>query len=106
MDGGALAAELAAESAAVPSTDAAREAYSAVLRPYHSWLLRRTFDMIAPQIPSFDEVVQILGDGLGDADRELQIVHDMRAFVREGKPLLLALQRIFGRLQLEDLRRV
>ncbi|KAL3916678.1 MAG: hypothetical protein SGPRY_006716 [Prymnesium sp.] len=59
------------------TTKAIKRAYSKVIRPYHSWLLRKTFNMCASQAPEYAHIVDLLGSGLGDADRETQILHDM-----------------------------
>jgi len=102
---GDLAAELLRNEGNL-TAEAIKRAYNAVIRPYNSWLLRKTFDLCASQAPGFSEVVQLLGSGLGEADRELQIVTDMQIFCREGFPVVDAVQGIIAELELEDLRRV
>jgi len=102
---GAFAAELLREQNHITS-GAIKAAYDAVIRPFHSWLLRKTFDMCASQVPSFSDVVDLLGSGLGDADREVQILADMALFCREGSPVVAAIEALYSDLQLEDLRRV
>jgi len=103
---GELAAELAGDFPHSLTADCIRNAYNAVIRPYHTWLLRKTFDLVASQVPSFPEVVNLLGAGLGEADRDEQILFDMGFYYREGMPLVGGIMKLFKELQLEDLRRV
>jgi len=103
---GEFAAELARELPQSLSADAIRHAYNMVIRPYHSWLLRKTFDMIASQVPDFQTCCNLLGAGLGEADRDEQILSDMGFFYREGQPICADITALFAELQLEDLRRV
>ena len=49
---------------------AVKGAYDKVIRPYHSWLLRKTFDIVSTQIPTVEEAFAMMGPGLGDAERE------------------------------------
>ena len=102
---GDLAAELLRNQGNITS-DAISTAYNNVIRPYHSWLLRKTFDMCASQVPCFSDVVDLLGSGLGDADREVQIMMDMGLFCKEGFPIVQIIERLFEQLMLQDLRKV
>ncbi|KAL1522880.1 hypothetical protein AB1Y20_017845 [Prymnesium parvum] len=85
---------------------AIKSAYNQVIRPYHSWLLRGTFDMMASQVPHFSDIVDVLGSGLGEVDREVRILHDMQHFCDEGFPIVKIIMHTFERFLLEDLRKV
>ena len=50
--------------------DSVRDGYAKTIRPYHSWLLRKTFDLVSSQLPTSEEMVVLMGPGLGDAERE------------------------------------
>ena len=89
-----------------PVADAVRDGYAKTLRPFHSWLLRKTFDLVSSQLPSFDDAMVMFGSGLGDAEREGKVCADIRLYVEEGRPVAAALDKIFAELKLEDLRQV
>lgn len=58
------------------------------------------------QVPDFQTCCNLLGAGLGEADRDEQILSDMGFFYREGQPICADITALFAELQLEDLRRV
>ena len=89
-----------------PIADAVRDGYGKTLRPFHSWLLRKTFDLVSSQLPSFDDAMVMFGTGLGDAEREGKVCADIRLYVEEGRSVAAALDEIFRELKLEDLRQV
>jgi len=93
-------------SMADPTADAVRGAYNEVLRPFHSWLLRKTVDIVTTQVPHLDEAIAMLSPGLGDAERELKCFAEIRMYVAEGWPVINTLDAIFAELKLEDLRQV
>jgi len=86
--------------------DAIRDGYAKTVRPFHSWLLRKTFDLVSTQMPSLDEAMVMMGPGLGEADRVETFFADVRMYVNEGRPVAAALDALFAELKLEDLRQV
>ena len=89
-----------------PVAEAVRDGYGKTVRPFHSWLLRKTFDLVSTQLPSLNDTLLIMGPGLGDAEREGKVWADIRMYVEEGRPVAAALDAIFVELKLEDLRQV
>lgn len=88
------------------TTKALQTAYDMTLRPFHSWLLRKTVDFITSQVPTLQEAVAVVGAGLGEAERESKVFQEMALYVQEGKPVLKILDEIYADTQLEDLRQV
>ena len=85
---------------------AVRTAYDLVVRPFHSWLLRKTFDLVTTQIPSLDEAVLLMGQGLGEAERVGKVYEEIRMYLVEGWKVANTLDAIYDDLKLEDLRQV
>lgn len=83
-----------------------RGAYDSVIRPYHSWLLRKTVDIVMTQLPSVEEAVGMFGPGLGDAERENKVFDEIQLYLLEGQPVVELLERIFADLGLEDFHTV
>ena len=99
---------LADESATSPPGvgQAMMAAYSEVLKPYHKWPMRATFDFVAKQAPSYAELIGCLSaPGAQVATREASVLAAMRAYVTEaGYPLIVLLEELFVDLRLEDVR--
>lgn len=89
-----------------PTAAAVQGAYDAVIRPYHSWLLRKTFDIVSTQVPNVAEAISMLGPGLGDAEREGKVFEELRFYVAQGRPVIALLEQMYAELRLEDLRQV
>ena len=89
-----------------PTVGCVTRAYDRVMRPFHSWLLRKTFDIVSTQIPTLPDVVACLGPGLGEHDSESKVFTEIGLFLEEGRPVARALDALFTELQLEDLRQV
>jgi len=89
-----------------PTAEAVRGAYDTVIRPYHSWLLRKTFDIVSTQVPNITEAIGMLGPGLGDAERERKVFDEIRFYISQGLPLVELLENMYAELRLEDLRQV
>ena len=89
-----------------PVVEAARDGYAKSVRPFHSWLMRKTVDFVISQLPSLEEAVVMMAPGLGDAEREDKVFSDMRRYVDEGRPVAAALDALFADLNLEDVRQV
>ena len=89
-----------------PVGEAVRDGYGKTVRPFHSWLLRKTFDLVTTQLPSLNDTLLIFGPGLGDAEREGKVWADIKMYVDEGRPVAAALDAIFVELKLDDLRQV
>ena len=84
------------------------------------------------QVPSLHEAIALVGAGLGEAERESKVFHEMQLYVKEGRcvgtlaarptpraspracggarqthrPVVEMLDELFADLQLEDLRQV
>jgi hypothetical protein len=89
-----------------PTAGCVQAAYDAVIRPFHSWLLRKTFDIVATQFPTMPEVIGMVGPGLGEAERERKVFEEMAIYLEHGRPVVALLEQLMGELKLEDLRLV
>ena len=89
-----------------PAAGCVKGAYDAVIRPFHSWLLRKTFDIVSTQSPTMPEVIEMVGPGLGDAEREGKVFDEMEFYLSVGRPVVELLEDLMAELQLEDLRQV
>ena len=89
-----------------PTAGCVQAAYDAVIRPFHSWLLRKTFDIVATQFPTMPEVIGMVGPGLGEAERERKVFEEMALYLEHGRPVVALLEQLMGELKLEDLRLV
>lgn len=89
-----------------PTSGCVKAAYDAVIRPFHSWLLRKTFDIVSSQFPTMPEVIGMVGPGLGDAEREGKVFDEMAFYLQHGQPVVELLERLMSELKLEDLRQV
>lgn len=90
----------------VDTAEALRGAYQEVLQPYHSWLLRQTFNLVTSQAPCYADFAISMGPGLGDAERDQVLAAETLVYMRAVEPLVRALTATFAKLQLEDQRRV
>ena len=79
---------------------------SQVLRPYHGWLLRKTFDLMGSRAPSREKVYRNLAPGVAEHERDALVTAEIRAFVTAAQPMVHILHDLFVRRQLEDLRKV
>ena len=79
-----------------PIADAVRDGYGKTLRPFHSWLLRKTFDLVSSQLPSFDDAMVMFGTGLGDAEREGSVDEPDREFGLRWRRRRGRRRRVFG----------
>ena len=77
-----------------------------VLQPYHSWLLRQTFNLVTSQAPCYADFALSMGPGLGDAERDQVLAAEVLVYMRAAEPILRALRATFAKLELEDQRKV
>ena len=70
------------------------------------WLLRKTFDLVSSQVPGLNEAIMLMGAGLGEAEREEKVFAEIKLYVREGRPVVEQLDRLYAELRLNDLRKV
>jgi len=89
--------------------DAAYEAYSKHLSPFHGWALRKVFPASLSQMPDRQAFIAKFGgvslEELNDEyDRE--IVKKLKSLVAAWDPLLSTWEKDFARLDLEDMRKV
>lgn len=89
-----------------PVVDCVCEAYDQVMRPFHAWILRKTFDLVSTQIPTLPQMVACLGPGLGENDVEGKVFRELTLFLEEARPVAQALDELYAELKLEDLRQV
>jgi len=88
-------------------TKAMRLAYGEVLKPYHSWLLRTTFDFFAKQVPGYVELMAILappGTPSSPPEQQAAVLSGMRQYVEAGYPVICLLDDMFAKLKLVDVR--
>ena len=55
---------------------------------------------------ALEQAVDLMGPGLGDAERERKVFDEMKLYLAEGKPVAAALDAIYRELELEDVRQV
>jgi len=89
-----------------PTAGCLQAAYDMTIRPFHSWLLRKTFDIVSTQCPTLPEVIGMVGPGLGDAEREGKVFDEMEFYLQHGQPVVDLLEQLMGELKLEDVRQV
>ena len=89
--------------------DAAMDAYSEHLSPYHGWMLQKVFPLSLSQMPERGVFISKFGgvefDEL-EAEYEREIVKKLRSLVATWEPILDLWRDEFVRLDLEDIRRV
>ena len=85
--------------------DALNDAYES-LRPYHGWLAQKSFGLFVGAAPRYDDVIAMVGPGLGDADRNAVVRADMGVYTETGRALIAALEDLYCELGLEDIRKV
>ena len=89
--------------------EAALEAYTEHLSPYHGWMLRKIFGTLFSGMPGRDACMAVFGGVTVhelDRDKEHTIAEKVRALTGTLKPLLEALKDSFEKLNLEDTRRI
>ena len=89
--------------------DAAMDAYSKHLFPYHGWALRKVFPASLSQMPEREAFIATVGGIKKDElieEYEREIVKKLKTLVATWDPLLDAWKGEFERLGLEDTRRV
>lgn len=89
--------------------DAAYEAYTKHLSPFHGWALRKVFPASLSQMPNRQAFIAKFGgvtlDELNDEyDRE--VVRKLKSLVAAWDPLISTWEKDFARLDLEDIRKV
>lgn len=89
--------------------DAAYDAYTKHLSPYHGWALRKVFPASLSQMPHREAFIAKFGgvnlDELND-DYDREVVKKLKSLVAAWDPLIRNWERDFERLDLEDVRRV
>ena len=89
--------------------DAAYDAYTKHLSPFHGWALRKVFPASLSQMPHREAFIAKFGGvSLEELNEEYdrEIVKKLKSLVAAWDPLISAWERDFERLDLEDVRRV
>ncbi|KAL3801648.1 hypothetical protein HJC23_013153 [Cyclotella cryptica] len=109
-----LAFQMDLYSSLMPSStkspaDAAMEAYSTHLLPFHGWMLQKVFPLSLSQMPEREVfIAKFGGRDVKDVtkEHEQEIVDKLRDLVTTWEPLIGAWKRDFETMDMEDMRKV
>lgn len=96
-------------SSAKSPADAAMEAYSTHLLPFHGWMLQKIFPLSLSQMPEREVfIAKFGGRDVKDLTEEYEqeIVDKLRDLVATWEPLIGAWKRDFETMDMEDVRKV